>query len=302
STRDSSGVGPGEIECGGSLTAVWYGMQPYVNGKAGPETPIHANSGATIDVSTVIPITFMPVVTAAGGLTQLTLPGSISGFTTIHAQPVASGVLTVPAATDTLVGQSTTDALFNKPLVAATLSGTTINNIMLSSSLGSVTNPIYSFQQNPNTGFYSPSLNQITAAVGGVNGPTFSQNGISFGADGQFINFGLARDASLSRLSAGVLAVGNGNQGDASGTLKASAIQQGPAALSFLDANGVSHLFISSTSPFSNTFISGNGSGSVIFGNNLTTIPDSGNNLQFAAVAGNPDTSVSRSAAGTIAI
>ena len=108
STRDSSGVGPGDIECGGSLTAVWYGMQPYLNGKAGPETPIHANSGATIDVSTVIPITAMPVVTAAGGLTQLTLPGSISGFTTLRAEPVASGVLTVPAATDTLVGQSTT--------------------------------------------------------------------------------------------------------------------------------------------------------------------------------------------------
>src|SRR5215472_13286331 len=129
STRDSTGVGPGDIECGGSLTAVWYGMQPYLNGKAGPETPIHANSGATIDVSTVIPITAIPVVTAAGGLTQLTLPGSISGFTTLRAEPLASGVLTVPAATDRLVGQSTTDTLFNKTLVAATLSGTTINNI-----------------------------------------------------------------------------------------------------------------------------------------------------------------------------
>src|SRR6516162_6192328 len=42
STRDSTGVGPGDIECGGSRTAVWYGMQPYVNGKAGAETPIHA--------------------------------------------------------------------------------------------------------------------------------------------------------------------------------------------------------------------------------------------------------------------
>jgi hypothetical protein len=243
STRDSSGVGPGDIECGGSLTAVWYGMQPYMNGKAGPETPIHANSGATIDVSTVIPITFMPVVTAAGGLTQLTLPGSISGFTTLRAQPVASGVLTVPAATDTLVGLSTTDTLFNKTLFAATLSGTTINNIMLSSSLGSVTNPIYSFQQNPNTGFYSPSLNQITAAVGGVNGPTFSQNGISFGADGQFINFGLARDTGLSRLSAGVLAVGNGNQGDTSGSLNLSRVLAGDGsaaapAYSFLNQTG----------------------------------------------------------------
>src|SRR5215472_97890 len=185
----------------------------------------------------------MPYQTAVVGLTQLTLPGSISGFTTLRAEPVASGVLTVPAATDTLVGQSTTDTLFNKTLFAATLSGTTINNIMLSSSLGSVTNPIYSFQQNPNTGFYSPSLNQITAAVGGVNGPTFSQNGINFGADGQFINFGLARDTGLSRLLAGVLAVGNGNQGDTSGSLDLSRVLAGDGsaaapAYSFLNQPG----------------------------------------------------------------
>jgi hypothetical protein len=246
STRDATGTGNGDIECGGSLTSVWYGMQPYLNGKAGPETPVHAVSGATLDISTVIPITFTPVVTSVGGLTQLTLPGSISGFTTLRAEPVASGVLTVPNATDTLVGQSTTDTLLNKTLVQATLSGTTVNNIMLSSSLGSVTNPIYSFSfgpSNPPSGFYSQSLNQITAAVGGVNGPTFSQNGISFGADGQFINFGLLHDTGLSRLSAGVLAVGNGNQGDTSGSLNLSRVlagdgSAGAPAYSFLNQTG----------------------------------------------------------------
>jgi hypothetical protein len=205
STRDSTGVGPGDIECGGSMTAVWYGMQPYVNGKAGPETPMHANSGATLDVSTVAPISSNPVVTAAVGLTALKLPGSVSGFTLVQAEPVASGMLTLPAATDTLIGLSTTDTLFNKTLFADQLSGTTINNIMLSSSPGSVTNPIYSFSFGPpnlTSGFYSPGLNQITAALGGVNGSTFSQTGISFGADGEFINFGLLQDTSLSRLSA----------------------------------------------------------------------------------------------------
>jgi len=224
STRDSTGVGPGDIECGGSLTAVWYGMQPYLNGRAGPETPVHALSGGTLEISTVIPITANPVVTAAVGLTQLTLPGSISGFTTVRASPAASGILTLPAATDTLVGQNTTDTLSNKTLVGALLNGNTFANTTLATSLGSVTNPVYSFSQNTTTGFYMPSLNQITAAVGGVNGPTFSQTGITFGADGEFINFGLARDTSLSRLSAGALAVGNGNQGDASGTLNVTSI------------------------------------------------------------------------------
>jgi hypothetical protein len=109
-----------------------------------------------------------------------------------------------------------------------------------------VTNPIYSFSfgpSNPPSGFYSPSLNQITAAVGGVNGPTFSQNGISFGADGQFINFGLLHDTGLSRLSPGVLAVGNGNQGDTSGSVNLSRVLAGDGsaaapAYSFLNQTG----------------------------------------------------------------
>jgi hypothetical protein len=243
STRDSSGLGPGDIECGGSLTAVWYGMQPYVNGKAGPETPMHANSGATLDISTVMPISSNPVVTASVGLTALELPGSISGFTLVQAEPVATGILTLPAATDTLIGLSTTDTLFNKTLFADQLSGTTINNIMLSSSPGSVTNPMYSFVLNPTTGFYSPGVNQITAAVGGVNGPTFSQNGISFGTDGEFINFGLAQDTSLSRMSAAAIAAGNGSQGDMSGSLNLSKVLAGDGsaaapAYSFLNQTG----------------------------------------------------------------
>jgi hypothetical protein len=47
--------------------------------------------------------------------------GSTSGTTTLQASAVASGVLTLPATTDTLVGQSTTDTLSNKTIPSSGL-------------------------------------------------------------------------------------------------------------------------------------------------------------------------------------
>jgi hypothetical protein len=67
STRDAAGTGNGEIECGGSYTAVWYGMQIFNNSIPGPEVPIHAKSGTTLDITSVTPITTLPVVTAPTG-------------------------------------------------------------------------------------------------------------------------------------------------------------------------------------------------------------------------------------------
>jgi hypothetical protein len=63
STRDAAGTGNGEIECGSSFTAVWYGMVMFQAGKTGPETPIHARNGVTLNIGTVTPITTNPVVT-----------------------------------------------------------------------------------------------------------------------------------------------------------------------------------------------------------------------------------------------
>jgi hypothetical protein len=67
STRDATGNGNGEIECGGSLTAVWYAMQVFYAGNGGPEVQIHAKIGATLNISNVAPITTNPVVAAPAG-------------------------------------------------------------------------------------------------------------------------------------------------------------------------------------------------------------------------------------------
>lgn len=80
-------------------------------------------------------------------------------------------------------------------------------------------------------------------------------------------------DAALSRLAAGTLALGTGAQGAVDGTLELNILQanqlrqiSATTALSIVDQLGVSHFFIAGTSPFVNTFISGNGSGVVFLG------------------------------------
>jgi hypothetical protein len=71
-----------------------------------------------------------------GGTIGAGFTGSTSGITTLRASAVASGILTLPATTDTLVAKNTTDILTNKTIDTSTNTITGLTNTNLSGSAG----------------------------------------------------------------------------------------------------------------------------------------------------------------------
>lgn len=68
---------------------------------------------------------------------DLALKGSSSGSTTLNASAVASGTLTLPAATDTLVAKATTDTFTNKTFdTAGTGNSFSINSVAVTANTG----------------------------------------------------------------------------------------------------------------------------------------------------------------------
>ena len=84
------------------------GMQCYITGTGG----FYYNGSAWVaNVSASSTTTFTNKT-----LTAPIISGTVSGTTTLQGASAASGTLTLPATTDTLVGQATTDTLTNKTL------------------------------------------------------------------------------------------------------------------------------------------------------------------------------------------
>lgn len=87
-----------------------------VRGRAG-STAITHGSGATVrHVLTSDDLSWFESNTSP--VTSFSFKGSTSGSTAVQATAVASGTVTLPAATDTLVGRATADTLTNKTLTA----------------------------------------------------------------------------------------------------------------------------------------------------------------------------------------
>lgn len=79
-----------------------------------------SSSSTVMTLASADTITGVKTFGAAGNVGKLVIAGTTSGSTILNATAIASGTLTLPAATDTLVGKATTDVFTNKDLTSTT--------------------------------------------------------------------------------------------------------------------------------------------------------------------------------------
>lgn len=77
-----------------------------------------ASSGTVMTLGNTETVTGVKTFGSAGAVGRLRIAGNATGSTILDASATASGTLTLPATTDTLVGRATTDTLTNKTLTA----------------------------------------------------------------------------------------------------------------------------------------------------------------------------------------
>jgi hypothetical protein len=185
STRDAAGTGNGEIECGNSFTAVWYGMQVWLAGKSGPEIPVHAKNGATLDPSSVTPISTSPVVTApTGDGTYARLDGGNQPFLATVQAPrlqstVATGTAPLIVASNTVVPNLNASLLGGQSAPASTILGLTDTQAPTNKTFDISLN---TFKNSSNTAGHVPRNNGTQYVDGQLAAADLSNGVIGSGA------------------------------------------------------------------------------------------------------------------------
>ena len=123
--RGSSTLADNDIKAGQAVTVIYDGTNFQMQSQLG-NAPSGSGDMVLADVQVVTGLKTFG--TAGGAVGKFALAGSTSGSTVVDASATASGTITIPAATDTLVGKATTDTLTNKS-IDADGTGNSITNI-----------------------------------------------------------------------------------------------------------------------------------------------------------------------------
>lgn len=106
---------------------------------------------------------------ALNNLGSAAFKGATSGTTTVQAAAIASGTLTLPAATDTLVGKATSDVFTNKTISGASNSLTNIGNSSLTNSAVTVNGSAISLGASGTVTANTPNVLTIGTGLSGTS-------------------------------------------------------------------------------------------------------------------------------------
>lgn len=176
---------------------------------------------------------------------KLLLAGSSSGTTTLKASAAASGTVTLPAATDTLVGKATTDTLTNKTFdTAGTGNSFSINGTAITDKTGTGKAVLDT----------SPTL--VTPNIGAATGTSLAASGVlssgaNSGTNGQIKLFG-------------------STSGDV--TVKAAAAAGTATVFQLPASNGTSGQLLKTDGSGVTSWVSAAGTGDMLAANNLSDV------------------------------
>ena len=183
---------------------------------------IAQGSGGTVTIAPgAWALVFLDGAGSGAGVTTLTsfaMAGSSSGITILQPSAAASGTLTLPAATDTLVGRATTDTLSNKTLTAPILgtpaSGTLSNctGLPIATGVSGLATGVATFLATPTSANLAAALTDETGTGASVfaTSPTLATPTITTNATVPLVIGGTGTTSTLSlRSTSGVGATGS---------------------------------------------------------------------------------------------